>query len=73
MTWFKSKKPEGTERLAAPLVNRIEIETHNEAKAEAIAEAQVVGKKLNSLLVENGFTLIISLAAHNPGNTKKAG
>lgn len=41
----------------------IEIVAHKEAKAEVVAQAEAVSKHLNKLLVDNGFTLKIFLAA----------
>lgn len=48
----------------------LEIETHKNATKEAIAEAKQATQKLNSLLVENGFTLKIYLATGGHRNTK---
>lgn len=43
--------------------NRVEVVVHKNATHEAIAKAQDANQKLNELLVENGFTLKIYLAA----------
>ena len=43
--------------------NRVEVVVHKNATQEAIAKADDANQKLNELLVENGFTLKIYLAA----------
>lgn len=40
----------------------IEIETHKDAKQEAVLKAKKASEELNTLLVENGFTLKIYVA-----------
>lgn len=54
--------------------SRVEIELHKGASEEAAQKAQDTNKHLTDLLVENGFTLKIYLAAggHQP-NQKISG
>lgn len=51
--------------------SRVEIELHKDANKEAAEKAKNANAHLKELLVENGFTLKIVLAAHNPANNKK--
>lgn len=57
MGWFRHNKEE-TRQAAS-----IEIVAHKEAKKEVIEEARLANERLNKLLVQNGFTLKIFLAA----------
>lgn len=74
MSWFNrnnTAKSE-TEKLHD---HRVEVVVHQNAAKEVVTEANIVNRKLNKLLVENGFTLKIYLAAggHQPkkvGNNK---
>lgn len=72
MKWFK-KTPVDTAPLALPRQTIVEIEATKDAQKEAFEDARRVGKDLNRLLVENGFTLKIYLAAggKNPTKTNK--
>lgn len=45
---------------------QIEIVAHKDAKKEIVDEAEKVNKHLKELLVQNGFTLKIYLAAQSP-------
>lgn len=60
MFWFKKKK---TETSAKELSDIVEFEAARDAQREAFDEAEKEVKKLNRLLVENGFTPKIYLAA----------
>lgn len=64
MLWF-NKKSQTTVEDQEKLVQStsIEIVAHKDAKAEVIKEAHQVNARLNNLLVGNGFTLKIYLAA----------
>lgn len=69
MLWFNKKK------VVRPVVDHqtiVEIEATKDAQKEAFEEAHRVGKDLNRLLVENGFTLKIYLATggKHKGKTK---
>lgn len=48
----------------------VEIVAHQDAKKEIIEEAKKVNEHLKELLVQNGFTIKIYLAAHNPTREK---
>jgi hypothetical protein len=70
MSWFKRK----TEvKLTPAPVDQVtfEIETHKEAKTEAVKEAKEASEKLNQLLVDNGFTLKIYLATGGKVHKRK--
>lgn len=64
MLWF-NKKSQPTLEDQQQLVREtsIEIVAHKDAKAGVIKEAHQVNAQLNKLLVGNGFTLKIYLAA----------
>lgn len=76
MLWFTRKKKVIEEPVVIkPAVSsRVEIELHKGASEEAAAKATETNKHLTDLLVENGFTLKIYLAAggHQP-KTKSSG
>lgn len=63
MFWHKTPQPtvEDQERLVER--TSIQIVAHKDAKAEVVQEAHKVNERLNKLLVGNGFTLKIYLAA----------
>lgn len=68
MAWFnRNKKPEGNTEKS--LDHRVEVVVHQNAAKEVIDEAKTVNEQLNKLLLDNGFTLKIYLAAG--GKTKK--
>lgn len=63
MGWFnRTKKPQPIV-LAPPVTSRVEVELHKNATEEAAQKAKDTNQHLNDLLVENGFTLKIFLAA----------
>lgn len=49
--------------VTPPPQSRVEVELHKNASAEAAKKAQEVNEHVKDLLVENGFTLKIYLAA----------
>lgn len=49
----------------------VEIIANEKAKDEVIEKAKEASNQLNNLLVQNGFTIKIYLAAHSPQQTKK--
>lgn len=61
MLWFKKPKPELV--VSPPQASRVEVELHKNANKEAVAMAKEVNTHLSNLLVENGFTIKIALAA----------
>lgn len=68
MAWFnRNKTPLGDTEQQHD--NRVEVVVHKEAAKEVVQEAIAVNEKLNKLLLDNGFTLKIYLAAG--GKTKK--
>lgn len=72
MSWF-NRKPKEEPIIVKPAVSsRVEIELHKTASEDAAQKAQETNKHLNDLLVENGFTLKIYLAAggHQPTNKR---
>lgn len=62
MRWFR-RKPNIQAHLEAQHDNRVEVVVHKNATADAIKEAKETNEHLHNLLVENGFTLKIYLAA----------
>lgn len=59
MNWFKQRtKTVGENKKAA-----FEIVAHKTATDKVVKEAEEASQKLNKLLVENGFTIKIYLAA----------
>lgn len=51
----------------------VEIIAHKDAKKEIVDEAQKVNAHLKELLVKNGFTIKIYLAAQSPAKTQGKG
>lgn len=68
MAWFnRNKLPKGETEKSHD--HRVEVVVHQNAAKEVVAEAKNVNDQLNKLLIDNGFTLKIYLAAG--GKTKK--
>lgn len=63
MLWFKRKKQETPIIVTPPATSRVEIELHKGASIEAAKKADAVNQHVKELLVENGFTLKIAIAA----------
>lgn len=72
---FKRKKSNDSEAviLTPPPTSRVEIELHKGASEEAAKKADAVNQHVKELLVENGFTLKIALAAGATLSHKKEG
>lgn len=72
MSWFKRKK---NDPIVIPpaATSRVEVEVHKNASLEAAQKAKETNQHLNDLLVENGFTLKIYLAAGGHQPTKRSG
>jgi len=70
--WFKKKPTAPPIVVKPPATSRVEVELHKHASEGAAQKAKETNQHLNDLLVENGFTLKIYLAAggHPP---KKVG
>lgn len=72
MGLFNRKRKEDL-RIQPPPTSRVEVELHKAATAEAAEKAKEANQHLNDLLVENGFTLKIYLAAGGQLRTHKKG
>lgn len=72
MSWFNRKPKVEPIVVTPPATSRVEIELHKNASEQAARKADQTNEHLKDLLVENGFTLKIYLAAggHQP---KKVG
>lgn len=70
--WFK-RKPKEDLSIQPPASSRVEVELHKTASIEAAEKAKEANKHLNDLLIENGFTLKIYLAAGGQLSHKKQG
>lgn len=72
MSWFKRKVKEDYQ-IHPPVSSRVEVELAKGASKDAVEQAKNANDKLNTLLVENGFTLKIYLAAGGQLHKKKSG
>ena len=65
MSWFKRSKKQEVPPvvIAPPPTSRTEVELHKDASEKAAQKAMIVNEHLKDLLVENGITLKIALAA----------
>lgn len=62
MSWFnRNRKPTGETEISHD--HRVEVVVHQNAAKDVVKEAKAVNEHLNKLLIENGFTLKIYLAA----------
>lgn len=73
MFWFKRKKKIEPMIVVPPPTSRVEIEVHKGATEKAAQKAQDVNRHLNDLLVENGITIKIALAAGAQLKQRKQG
>lgn len=73
MSWFRRKKEMPPIVVQPPATSRVEVELHKNASQEAAKKADAANKHINDLLVENGFTLKIYLAAGGHQPTKRSG
>lgn len=73
MSWFKRKKKEVPIVIPPAATSRVEVEVHKNASVEAAQKAKETNQHLNDLLVENGFTLKIYLAAGGHQPKKRSG
>lgn len=60
---FSKKKPVEEVHVDAQLPSQVEIEVAKNATDSALKTAKEANQKLNQLLVENGFTIKIYVAA----------
>lgn len=77
MSWFNRRKksidaPREELIVQPPASSRVEVELHKGANQDAVVKAKQANEHLKELLVNNGFTLKIYLAAggHPPKNRK---
>lgn len=75
MFWRKKNPPVIQQKIdVAPTPqSRVEVEISKDASKEAAQKAEQVNAHVKDLLVENGFTLKIVLAAHNPARQTNRG
>lgn len=63
MNWFTRNRETAPILVTPPAPSRVEIELHKNASQEAAKKADQTNEHLKELLIENGFTLKIFLAA----------
>lgn len=75
MKWFNRKQKDEPIVIPPAATSRVEVEVHKSASIQAAQKAKETNQHLNDLLVENGFTLKIYLAAggHQPKNKSSGG
>ena len=73
MRFFTRKPKTPPIVVTPPAQSRVEVELHKNASEEAAAKAKQVNEHVKDLLVENGFTLKIYLAAGGQLHQKKRG
>lgn len=73
MNWFKRKKIQEPILVQPPPQSRVEVELHKNASEDAAEKAKATNQHLNDLLVANGFTLKIYLAAGGQVHHRKQG
>lgn len=74
MGWFFNRKPKVEPIVVVPPpTSRVEVELHKGASEDAAKKADEVNQHMKELLVENGFTLKIALAAGAQLSHKKGG
>lgn len=73
--WLFKRKQEQTTPIVVtpPATSRVEVELHKGASEEAAKQADATNKHLTELLVNNGFTLKIYLAAGGQVRQKNQG
>lgn len=73
MGLFNRKPKDPPIVVRPPATSRVEVELHKGASEDAAKKADETNKHLTDLLVENGFTLKIYLAAGGQLSHKKQG
>jgi tRNA nucleotidyltransferase (CCA-adding enzyme) len=66
MSWFKKqqkKEEQIAETARLEKVVSVEIENHNKVADEKVAEAREIADNFNRVINENGFSLVIKVAA----------
>jgi hypothetical protein len=71
MSWFNRKPKVEQILVTPPPTSRVEVELHKGASEEAAQKATEVNEHVKDLLLENGFTLKIYLAAGGQLQHKK--
>lgn len=71
MMFFNRKPKQPPIVVTPPATSRVEVELHKNASEDAARKAKQTNQHLNDLLVENGFTLKIYLAAGGQLHNKK--
>ena len=71
MGWFNRKPKEAPIVVTPPPTSRVEVELHKGASEQAAQKADEVNQHVKDLLLENGFTLKIYLAAGGQLSHKK--
>ena len=69
--FFRKKNQKPDVVVQPPASSRVEIEVAKDANKEAKRKADAVNAHVKDLLVENGITVKIVLAAHNPVARRK--
>lgn len=59
----RNKKDKQPMVIAPPPTSRVEVELHKGASIDAAKKADAVNQHIKELLVDNGFTLKIAIAA----------
>lgn len=72
MGLFSRKRKEDI-NIQPQAASRVEVELHKSATVEAAEKAKQANQHLNDLLIDNGFTLKIYLAAGGQLSHKKQG
>lgn len=70
---FFNRKPQPEIKINPTATSRVEIEVAKNANQEVKEKATEINEKVKDLLVTNGFTLTIALAAHNSATSKSKG
>jgi hypothetical protein len=74
MIWFNKNRGQMPPlSIQPPPTSRVEVELHKNASVEAAEQAKKANEHLNDLLVKNGFTLKIYLAAGGQPPKKRGG
>lgn len=67
---FFRSKPQPDIQVSPPPTSRVEIEVAKDANKEVKQKAKQVNANVKELLVQNGFTLTIALAASSPARNR---
>lgn len=67
---FFRKKSQPDIQVSLPPTSRVEIEVAKDANKEVKEQAKQINAGVKELLVQNGFTLTIALAASSPAKHK---